>query len=70
MAACTAGKDSASSCECFIHKYQLRDVEEGHAIAELLSVEVSVKRHLKLARRSGVRVRARQYAAECHAAVI
>src|ERR1700677_3856900 len=35
MAICTTAKDSAPSCECFIAKYQVRDVEEGHAIAEL-----------------------------------
>jgi hypothetical protein len=58
-----AKHSSKASCECIIAKYEALNVEEGRSLAELLTTDLVLKRHLKLNRR------AKQFARECHSAI-
>jgi hypothetical protein len=63
-------KGSKSSGECIIAKFEKRTtVEEGQALAELVGLELVLRRHelsKLLAKGSPLLERAQQYAKECH----
>ncbi len=65
---CEAGKGSPGTCECILVKLELTNVEKGRSIAELLAVEVALKKaSLATIMNQGVALpeNARRAAGEC-----
>jgi hypothetical protein len=65
---CEAGKGSPGTCECILVKLELTNVEKGRSIAELLAVEVALKKaSLPTIMNQGVALpeNARRAAGEC-----
>ena len=69
MASCRAGHGSLSKCECIVVKLELDNVEKGRSIAELLAVEIPLKKGVPFATilhgGAPLPAKAARFAAEC-----